>query len=384
MKDEIVRPQISRYLFRKASIEKVPLSGAFEISPLCNMDCKMCYIRMTKEEMNKSGRQRSVNEWIELASQAKELGTLFILITGGEPFLQKDFKELYIKLYNMGFVISINSNATLIKKEDIQWLSKYRPMKINVTLYGASNETYKRLCNNENGFDQAVRGIKLLQEASIPVKINASITPDNENDLEAIMEFGKKHRLQVQATSYMYPPVRRDETSVGKNDRFTAKEAAINSVKIKRCRMDDKKFIDYAKNLEEGILTNDSLIDECMDIEGESMKCRAGVSTFWISWDGKMMPCGMMNEPVCYPFEIGFKNAWEKIVYDTSKIRLPIECRSCKNRYICHSCAATSATEEGDTSKKSIYMCNMTEEIIKETKRLYEEIINRDNLLGRR
>ncbi len=54
----------------------------------------MCYVRMSKEEMNKVGRQRTVDEWIEIAEQAKEMGTLFILLTGGEPFLQKDFKEL--------------------------------------------------------------------------------------------------------------------------------------------------------------------------------------------------------------------------------------------------------------------------------------------------
>ena len=100
MYNELIKPQLTEYLYRKAYISKTPLSGAFEISPLCNMDCKMCYVRMTKQEMNKVGRQRTVDEWIEIAEQAKEMGTLFILLTGGEPFLQKDFKELYIKLYH--------------------------------------------------------------------------------------------------------------------------------------------------------------------------------------------------------------------------------------------------------------------------------------------
>lgn len=375
MKDEIVRPTLYRYLFRKASRLKTPLSGAFEISPLCNMDCKMCYIKMTKGEMNKVGRQRTIDEWIDIAKQAKEMGTLFILITGGEPFLQKDFKELYIKLYNMGFILSINTNATLISEKDIEWLSKYKPMRVNVTLYGSSNETYKRLCNNEKGFDQATRGIKLLQEASIPVKINASMTPYNEQDLEGIFDFGKKNNLHVQATSYMYPPVRKDENSVGKNKRFTAKEAAINLVKIKKFRMNDDDFITYAENFKKGISINDEMIDECMDTEGESMKCRAGVSTFWISWDGKMMPCGMMNEPAYYPFEIGFKKAWENIVEDAKKIRLPLECSSCKNRESCRVCAAMCLAEEGDFNKKPSYVCEMTEELIEAVKRISTALV---------
>ena len=51
---------LSDYLFNKASARKILLSCAFEISPLCNMDCKMCYIRMTKEELDKRGRLRSI------------------------------------------------------------------------------------------------------------------------------------------------------------------------------------------------------------------------------------------------------------------------------------------------------------------------------------
>ena len=371
MYNEVIKPQLTEYLYRKAYISKTPLSGAFEISPLCNMDCKMCYVRMTKQEMNKVGRQRTVDEWIEIAEQAKEMGTLFILLTGGEPFLQKDFKELYIKLYNMGFILSINTNATLITEKEVEWLKKHKPMKVNVTLYGDCNETYERLCNNPKGFDQATRGIKLLQYASIRVKINASMTPFNEDDLEGIYKFGEENNLVVQATSYMYPPIRKDESSVGVNNRFTAKEAADNYIKIRKLRMDEKKFDLFIQKLEEGINTDDELIDECMDIEdGEGMKCRAGASTYWISWDGKMMPCGMMTKPYYYPFEIGFKKAWENIVEDSQKIRLPLECSSCKKRESCRVCAAMCLAEEGNFNKKPSYVCEMTEELIEEVKRI--------------
>lgn len=374
MGDKIVKSRLTQYLFSKADKTKTPISGALEISPLCNMDCKMCYVKMTKQDMNKVGRERTVEEWLELAKELKEAGTLFLLITGGEPFLYKGFKELYINLFNMGFVISINSNATLINEETISWLKKYPPMRVNVTLYGGSNETYERLCNNKKGFDQAIRGIELMQSAGIQVKINSSITQYNVCDIEKIYEFGKNHDLIVQGTTYMYPPVRRNKSSVGKNNRFTAKEAAINYVKIKKLRMGDEEFKSHTKNFINGILEKDDLIDECMVVEGQPMKCRAGVSTFWISWDGRMMSCGMMNEPIAYPFEYGFKNAWNKIVEETSKIRLPIKCSNCKNKSICNVCAASCASETGCTSKVPTYMCEMTEEIINETKRIYNEI----------
>lgn len=378
MPDKIVQPQITEYLFRKADAKKVPLSGALEISPICNMDCKMCYVKMTKEEMNKAGRKMTYENWIDLAKQAKEMGTLFLLITGGEPFLDKDFKKLYIELYNMGFIISINSNGTLIDESDVKWLSKYPPRCINITLYGASNETYKRLCNNPKGFDQATKAIELLISSGIQVKINASITQYNQCDLEGIYEFGNKHNLVIQAGSYMYPPLRRDENSIGKNDRLTPKQAAKNYVKVRQYRMTEEKFISYAESMKNGILVDDGYESDCRVLEqGESLKCRAGTSTFWISWNGKMMACGIMPKPVENPMEIGFKKAWENIIEDVSELRLAYKCSTCKNRLICNVCAATSFTETGDVSGVPTYMCEMTEGILEELDSVCNKLTNK-------
>ena len=41
-----VEPQITGYLHEKAARLGVPLSGSFELTPCCNMACKMCYVRL--------------------------------------------------------------------------------------------------------------------------------------------------------------------------------------------------------------------------------------------------------------------------------------------------------------------------------------------------
>ena len=173
----------------------------------------------------------------------------------------------------------------------------------------------------------------------------------------------------------MYPPIRKDETSIGKNNRFTPEEAATNFVRINKIRMEKEQFMYHAKRvLEDMVLEDDSLGDECLVQEGQSMKCRAGKSTGWFSWDGKMMPCGMMNSPIAYPFEEGVKNAWSKIIEETDKLRLPVECSNCKKRGICKACAATSVAETGSISKVPKYMCNMTDKIIEKVSLEYDEM----------
>ena len=167
-----MQPQLRKYFYQKAAAMRTPISGTFELTPLCNMNCRMCYIRMTPEEMHQRGQLITADDWIEMGRACAEQGMLFLLITGGEPFLRKDFRYIYTELKKLGLMIAINSNATLIDEQTVAWLREDPPVKINVTLYGGSNDTYARLCGHPTGFDAATRAVDMLLEAGIMVNIN--------------------------------------------------------------------------------------------------------------------------------------------------------------------------------------------------------------------
>ena len=213
---------IENQLYKKAEKNKIPLSGTFELSPVCNFNCKMCYIRMSAEEMKKhQDEAMTLEKWKEIADQAKKAGMLYLLLTGGEPFLWPDFWELYDYLNKLGFVISINTNGSLIDENMVARLCENPPSRINITLYGSSEETYERLCGNRAGYTRTIQAIKALKAAGILVKLNGSLTPYNANDLEEIVQFAKENDLLLEATPYMFPPLRKDPDRFGENDRFT-------------------------------------------------------------------------------------------------------------------------------------------------------------------
>lgn len=352
-------PVLTEYLHSKAARAHIPLSGTFELTPVCNMACKMCYVRMTAAQQQAIAPLHSAEEWLSLARQAKEQGLLYLLLTGGEPLTHPQFREIFTSLHKMGFLVSLNTNGTLIDEKTVEWMAECPPTRVNITLYGSSDETYDRLCGNPHGFTQVMRGIHLLRQAGIQVKLNCSITPYNAHDLERIIAFAKQEQLVLQATSYMFPPLRRDPTMVGCNDRFSPERAAYYAAKSEALLMGAERFCAIEESENPGLPAE---TEEMCDIPGEKMRCRAGKSSFWVTWEGDLLACGMIpGSGDNNAFTQGFLPTWNRAVARTDSIRLPAKCAGCSQKDTCRACAAMVLTESGCFDKVPQYRCQMSQ-----------------------
>ena len=341
--------QIRRALTLKCAKAGIPVSGNFELTPRCNLGCKMCYVRLTPEEMAGIGREKTAKEWLEMAGQAKEEGMLFLLITGGEPTLRSDFKEIYEGLAKMGLSISINSNGTMLDKELRQLFTHYPPSQMNITLYGLSGKEYQDMCGNEKAYHNMVDALTWLKQIGILTHLNATMVPANIDQWEAYAAFAKEQQMELRTTAYCFPPVRRDCKEFVRLDPETAGRLSAKDLLYHRGLDTVKK---YAQTLQPPM-------EECRLDEGNPMQCMAGRSQFWIKWDGSMVPCGMLNSPTTYPFEEGFAKAWAQLKEGTEAIRLCAECVNCPDRKSCMNCAAVTYTETGRFDGKPEYACRM-------------------------
>lgn len=351
-----IEPRLSRMLHAKAAALGYPCAATFELTPRCNFNCKMCYIHLSKEEQEKRGRELTAQEWISLGEQACKAGVVFLLLTGGEPTLRPDFPEIYRALKKMGLMISVNSNGYLLRDELLELFAEDPPYRINISLYGVSNETYEDLCGIA-AYDRIIENIEALRQRRIDVKLNMSLTDANRADMQKVYEKAKELGVHTQAASYMFPPVR-VTGKYGEGFRMTAEDAARCEVAYLRLRMDEEQFRAYAKNLAEGICVKTE--EDCEGQPGAQMQCRAGRSSLWISWDGRLSPCGMLDKPAADVLKLGLEEAWRQVRDEVTKLRLPEACSSCQYRHACHVCAAICYCETGTVSGKPEYMCKLT------------------------
>lgn len=354
---------LENHLYTRAAQKRIPISGTFELLPVCNLDCKMCYVKKSMSEVRQLGGLRSADEWIALGRKAVDAGMLFLLLTGGEPFLFPEFRRLYTALHAMGLAIDINSNGTLIDEEQVTWLRQLPPRHVKISLYGASEDSYRRLCGSGEAFHRTLRAFRLLKDAGIMVYSSITVTPANFHELDDMLALCASYDIPVKATSYMYPPHRSNQAHIHEAYRLTPEQAAQATFAIARHNNSEVMFADQAR--EYTAEAYQQLPPSC-SCECGHLTCRAGSCTFWITWRGKMIPCAMMEfgqAPVMDGMD--FLDCWYGIVDIASRIATPAECTVCPARKSCYACAAAAYCETGNTNIRPDYPCRMTAEYMR-------------------
>lgn len=337
---------IKKYVFQRAAVNHIPVSGTFELTPRCNLSCEMCYIRMSAAEEAAMGQELTADEWLSLGRQAVDAGMVYLLLTGGEPLLRPDFAEIYSGLAKMGIMLTLNTNGTLINEYIVQCMEHNPPEKVNVTLYGASGDTYQKVCGNANGYKAALQGIGLLKEAKIPVCINTTYTRHNASDMEYIVSFAKENGIPVRMTSYLFPPLRcRRETDAScflPPDEYGRLGAAFDCVTMDSAQK--KRRADILARVQEH--------PSALQSEGRAASCMAGRGAFWVTWDGQLWPCGMLPHLGRSLKSESFANIWAGFAHVMDAQTLPIKCSGCPKRVLCPVCIAV--TQSSDEPPKTL------------------------------
>lgn len=362
-------PYLSTYLHTKGSRLGLPISGNFELTARCNFNCPMCYVHLSEADAKAAGQELTAQQWLSIAKDARDRGMVFALLTGGEPFVRKDFFEIYNGMRAMGLLVSINSNGSMLSGKNLEQLLENPPLRMNISLYGSSNDTYRSLCG-QPAFDTVTANIRALKKAGVDVSLNLSVTPYNYTDIEEIYRIAEALRVHVRLGSYMYPSIRINGGKFGCGDRLSPEEAAKCSVRWDLLRFTPEEFAARAEGMKNLCAVEPP---QCAVETDEGITCRAGKSSFWMTWDGRMLPCGMMPGEGAKPLEVGFDAAWEQTKAASKAIKMPKECANCSHKELCPVCAAVTVTETGRFDGVPEYVCRQTRETVQATLRAYRE-----------
>ncbi len=332
-----------RELHNRAAAKRQPANGAFELTERCNLRCRMCYVHHAAGDAASRAAELSPAEWLELARQAKANGTVFLLLTGGEPFLRPDFFEIYTPLTRLGFIITLFTNGTLITDEIAQRLAEAPPSRTEITLYGATAADYEAVTGVPGSYERCIRGIEALVEHRVPLGLKSTLTRQNVGGLETMREMAHAWGLPFSASWLL--SVRRDGAP---SEVLDCRLSALDCVELEAS--DRASATDWAE----------AALREAESGDERNFYCQAGKAAYVVNSRGEMNPCIDLTQPAARPLEIGFAAAWEQVqAFVDSAPPLHPDCLACAARGFCGRCPAWSQMETGTLNEPVPYLCEI-------------------------
>jgi radical SAM protein with 4Fe4S-binding SPASM domain len=170
-----------------------------------------------------------------------------------------------------------------------------------------------------------------------------------------IVDFAKTHHFPVRMATYVFPPIRNQH--IPENVTMSPEEMGRAAAYFDWITLEEEQKQKRAD------LIRKCLSDEPVSVENQQSRisgCMAGRGAFWISWDGKMYPCGMLSDFTVDAMEQGFAQAWEKTCKWVKTMYLPRECHNCKYQSLCPSCAAVFQSVNQATDRLTNSLCDRT------------------------
>lgn len=320
--------RMRRFMEYKARMKAVPLRGTFELTPLCNLNCKMCYVHLNREQLNMQAKGLLTGkQWIEIIRQAVEMGMMEATLTGGEALLHPDFDEILLFMEANHVGVNLKTNGLLLTEERVTFLKLHNLASMQITIYGSDDEAYEKV-TGRRCFAAVRDAIERVRAVGIPLEV--IVTPNRYgcDDLENLVRFVDSLGVQYSVNPGLIKPLEETGRSNVEHDLSLDQYIQLNKL------MAELKGATLVPQCMEDIPMTGGTVSERV----EGMQCAAGRSVFSVTWSGRIHACRMLEKIGVDGLSVPFAEAWRQINKAVKRYPFPRECVGCEFATVCPSC----------------------------------------------
>ena len=290
-----------------------PLIVLLYLTHACNSNCKYCSLSHKKHP-----KELTTKEWKTVILQLRKwLGTFYLNLCGGEPFLRKDIFEIIKFANNIGIITDVTTNGSLLDKRKIKKIIDSRLPKIIFSLEGIKRETHDG-SRKRGQFDKIISAIDLLKNSKINITLNTVISSYNLDELVDLVKFTQRNRLN--GIKFVEVRVEFIKNKKMREEVWPKDKNKINHVmnELIKLKQGGYPIFNSKQNLElirrYFLTSNAKFKDIC---------CNLPFDQLCIAADGDILPCFLANE--FFPKNLGNlrfndpKSIWESKVYVESR-----------------------------------------------------------------
>jgi radical SAM protein with 4Fe4S-binding SPASM domain len=344
---EVVAEEFWAPIRQRGYRERIPLQGSLELTLRCNLRCVHCYVTRTDSvnELYRLGRELDTKEIFRVIDQIVEEGCLFLILTGGEPLLRRDFTDIYAYAKGEGLLLYLFTNGTLLTPELADFLCEWQPRVVEISLYGHTQATYERVTGIPGSYKKCRRGIELLLDRDVPLRLKTMALTLTRHELEDMEAFAQ--RLGV---GFRFDP----HVSSSVDGSSEPVEYRLSPEEVLQLDLADARRVKAWQDLHERLDGNSPNRDTLY-------ACGAGLTSFHIDSFGQLSLC-MMARQAAYDLRRGsFAEGWHDVLKEARFQKAPVgfACSHCQIRAFCSSCPGWAYMESGCDSEPVEYLCQI-------------------------
>jgi radical SAM protein with 4Fe4S-binding SPASM domain len=327
---------------------RVPVEGCIETSFRCNLNCVHCYVNRPVRHPEETAKEMSQEQLRRLIDEIADAGCIHLLLTGGEVLIRSDFPDLYRHAIRRGLRLTIFTNGTLVTDAIADLFDDYRPASVEITLYGATRETYERVTRVPGSFERCHQGITRLVTRRIPLRLKAMALTWNHHEVGRMREFARGLGLEFRHDALL-------------NARVDCGTSRHHEVQLSAERTVELDLEDPARRRDLSRLLPALPLDPEPSEEGLLYTCAAGQFAFTVDPYGQLHMCELIRR---HPFDIrdgGFAHGWTEHIPALRRQRRtrPSPCQNCTLSALCGSCAGACELEHGDPESQVAHFCRI-------------------------
>ena len=336
-------------LHERVVAQRVPISGSIEVTKRCNLTCVHCYNNLALGDEKAHQTELDYGEHCRILDEMAAEGCLWLLYTGGEIFVRKDFLDIYDYAKKSGFLITLFTNATLITPAVAEHLATWSPFSIEVSLYGRTAAAHDGVTGVAGSFDRTMRGVRLLVDAGLPPILKTMVIRPNVHEIWDLKRFVEGDLgLEFRFDAMINPRV--DSSIAPLNVRLSPQDVVELDLKDSKRVTEWVKFCEHfnrpAHDSEEGV---------------ELYACGGAHNAFAIDASGRLSTCVLWHGENYDLRKGSFKEGWGEFLLKVSrkKAARKTKCLACGLRSMCGMCPANGILECGDAEEPVDFLCRV-------------------------
>lgn len=320
-----------------------PVVCEFEITNICPLDCMHC----VQHKGNKSN-SLTTNKIKSVLCELRDIGTQEVCISGGEPLMHPNFREIVHHSIKLGLATSLYTSAVIVSQVLASQLYDIGIKKVFVTLLGDNPAVHDQISRKAGSFRKTVQGIKNLVVHNFYVIVHVPILKPNYKNISGTVDLCEDLGVDAFHLIRYFPHnIKQNKNAkkllVNSNDLRYAVEIAISKAKEKSRKIE---FIP-------GSAIPFALVDHS---EINLELCNAATSRCYVTHSGYVVPCPGFREPELLRADNNINNRALRDIWKSSFVMHLARKHSIDNLYgKCHFCPNSRKCIGGCPAQSYIY-----------------------------